>query len=242
MPAGARNMSAAIVNKVANATTGAAASEVLSGISSNALNTSGITVTAINMITVPATVGVNIPPEKGKARREQELKKGRYDDEACHRGGAALDESGDAYRNESPGSAHDEHVAGSDPTDTDGLENRRGATDQQGGKDGPRDVTFGLPGNTGHNNNSQDHRRQQDQRSLNAGANGHQIGRTLVWFVSDVVVYLSCCQRSSLFFGFVRQLVPWRVYTYGIANSPVGGHALEFAATQQGALRRGPQA
>ena len=44
-----------------------------------------------------------------------------------------------------------------------------------------------------------------------------------MWFVSDVFVYLSCGQRSSLNYGFVRQLVLWWVYRYCNANFPVGG-------------------
>ena len=55
-----RSASITMTNKVAIAHAGAAAEGVPSGTSANISKTIGITVTAINMITVPATVGVMI--------------------------------------------------------------------------------------------------------------------------------------------------------------------------------------
>ena len=57
---GARSTSAATTTMVARAAAGAAASDAPSGTSISEPNTIGITVAAINMMTVPATTGVNI--------------------------------------------------------------------------------------------------------------------------------------------------------------------------------------
>ena len=58
--AGARNRRAATVTMVATVAAGAAADDVPSGTFFIVSNTSGMTVAAINMITVPETTGVNI--------------------------------------------------------------------------------------------------------------------------------------------------------------------------------------
>ena len=58
--AGARSMRTATVTIVATVAAGAAAGDVPSGTSFMVSNTSGITVAAISMITVPETTGVNI--------------------------------------------------------------------------------------------------------------------------------------------------------------------------------------
>ena len=58
--AGARNTRAATITMVATVAAGAAADAVPSGTSLIVSNTSGMTVAAINMITVPVTTGVNI--------------------------------------------------------------------------------------------------------------------------------------------------------------------------------------
>ena len=59
-PGGARRTSAAVTARVARAVAGAAADDASSGTSISISNTRGITVAAISMITVPATVGVNM--------------------------------------------------------------------------------------------------------------------------------------------------------------------------------------
>ena len=56
----ARSTSAATVANVATAAIGAATGEVSSGTCVSASNTSGITVTAMSMITVPLTTGVKM--------------------------------------------------------------------------------------------------------------------------------------------------------------------------------------
>ena len=57
---GARSTSAVMIPRVIIATVGAAAGDVPSGTSFRVSNTIGITVTGINIITVPETTGVNI--------------------------------------------------------------------------------------------------------------------------------------------------------------------------------------
>ena len=58
--AGARSTSAAMIPRVTIATAGAATGDAPSGTSFRVSNTMGITVTGINIITVPETTGVNI--------------------------------------------------------------------------------------------------------------------------------------------------------------------------------------
>ena len=62
----ARKTRAATVPSVATAATGAAADAVPSGTCVNASKTSGITVTAISMITVPLTTGVKMRRNSGR--------------------------------------------------------------------------------------------------------------------------------------------------------------------------------
>ena len=62
---GARNTSPVTVARVTSAATGAAAGAVPSGTCVSASNTRGITVTAINMITVPETTGVKMRRNSG---------------------------------------------------------------------------------------------------------------------------------------------------------------------------------
>ena len=55
-----------------------------------------------------------------------------------------------------------------DSPDADGLEDCCGSADQQRRKDGPRYVALGLPGNPGHDDHRQDHRRRDDHGCLKA--------------------------------------------------------------------------
>ena len=168
----ARKIRAATVPSVATAATGAAADAVPSGTCVSASNTSGITVTAISMITVPDTTGVKMRRNSGRRAASKKLKQRGDHDEARHRRRTAVYQRRNADGNEGPRRPHEEHVPGAESPHPDCLENGGCAADEQRRKNGPRQVARGLVRNLNHDDDRQYDRRQHDQGGLKTSAAG----------------------------------------------------------------------
>ncbi len=126
----------------------------------------------------------------------RELEQRRDHHEACHCRGPALAQRRNADRDERPGGAHDQDMAGADPSDAYRLENGSEAADEHRGEHGPRHARIGLLGDPGHDHDGEHHARHGEHGRLRADANDCERGRMLVRFVSDVLVYLRR-QRSG---------------------------------------------
>ena len=82
----------------------------------------------------------------------------------------------------------------SSPPDSDGLKNRGDPADHQRGESSPGNVRFGLVRYPSHYDYGQDHRRNYQHGGLESGANGHQVGRTVIRLVADVFVHVCSSQ------------------------------------------------
>ena len=181
---------------VARATMSASVWGSPSGISLRSPNTMGITVAAMSIITVPATIGV-------KMRRRSDRRAARANwksDDATMRAAISVGPPSTSAATQTPMNAPDVPIMRTCPDprapDAGGLQGGRDPAHDEGGEHGPRDVGVGLLGGASHDDDGEHDGRDHRRDGLEAGAEGHRRGGPLVGLVAHVRVRVAVVHKG----------------------------------------------
>ena len=109
--------------------------------------------------------GRDNPAQPGETPGEQELEQRGNDDKGGEQGGAALDQGGDAHRDEGAGGTHQQDITGTDVAEPASLDNRRYAADKECRERRPCQQRITQSGGANHNG----------RREHNAGNGQHGV-------------------------------------------------------------------